>query len=119
VRWELHRVWILEAKLKEGFRHLYPHRVLYLDEDSWLFTMTDSFDAQGALWKFNWINNIYQPGPNIFNQFSAYYHDLNSGNYTVYDLTQAKPQSVVTNLPGADYANTAFYSMDNLKSSGY
>ena len=119
VRWELHRVWILEARLKEGFRHLYPHRVLYLDEDNSLFTMADTFDAQGNLWRFNWINNIYQPGPNTFNQFSAYYHDLNSGNYTVYDLTQAKPQGVVTNLPGAEYANPAFYSIDNLKSSGY
>lgn len=119
VRWELHRVWVLEARLKDGNRHLYPQRVLYLDEDSWLFTMADNFDAQGNLWKFNWINNLYQPGPNVFNQYSAYYHDLSSGNYTVYDLTQARPQSVVSNLPGAEYANMAFYSIDNLKSSGY
>lgn len=119
VRWELHRVWVLEARLKDGNRHLYPQRVLYLDEDSWLFTMADNFDAQGNLWKFNWINNLYQPGPNVFNQYSAYYHDLSSGHYTVYDLTQARPQSVVSNLPGAEYANMAFYSIDNLKSSGY
>lgn len=119
VRWELHRVWVLEAKLKEGFRHLYPHRVFYLDEDSWLFTLADSFDAQGVLWKFNWMNNLYLPGPNVFVPLSAYYHDLNSGSYTANDLTQGRPQGIVIDQPGADYASTEFYSLDGLKFSGY
>ena len=119
VRWELHRVWQLEARLKEGYRHLYPQRVFYIDEDSWLFTMADTYDAQGRLWKFNWINNLYQPGPNLFNQFSAFYHDLSAGTYTVYDLTQAKPQGVIVDAPDAEYGKPAFYSIDNLKTSSY
>ena len=36
VRWELHRVWVVEATLKEGARHVYHKRIFYLDEDSWL-----------------------------------------------------------------------------------
>ncbi len=119
VRWEAHRVWLLEAKLKEGYRHIYPLRVFYIDEDSWLFTMSDTFDAQGRLWKFNWINNLYQPGPNIFNQFSAFYHDLNSGSYTAMDLTQAKPQGIIVDAPEAEYSKPAFYSIDNLRNSGF
>ncbi len=119
IRWELHRVWVLEGRVKEGYRHVYPQRTLYLDEDSWLFTMADSYDAQGRIWKFNWVNNVYQPGPNIFNQFSAFYHDLNAGTYTVYDLTQAKPQGVIVNPPDADYGKPAFYSIENLKNAGY
>jgi hypothetical protein len=35
VRWELHRVWVVEATLKPGKRHLYKKRRFYLDEDSW------------------------------------------------------------------------------------
>jgi hypothetical protein len=35
VRWELHRVWVVEATLKEGKRHVYSKRTFYLDEDSW------------------------------------------------------------------------------------
>ena len=58
VRWELHRVWVLEARLKEDFRHLYHTRVFYLDEDTMQFTMSDTFDSKGQLWRFNWINNI-------------------------------------------------------------
>ena len=34
VRWELHRVWVVEATLKEGKRHVYSKRTFYLDEDS-------------------------------------------------------------------------------------
>ena len=34
VRWELHRVWVVEATLKEGKRHIYAKRVFYVDEDS-------------------------------------------------------------------------------------
>ena len=119
VRWELHRVWVVEGKLKEGVRHLYPHRVMYIDEDNMQFTMSDSFDAQGALWRFNWINNIFLPGPNIFNQTTAFYHDLIKGDYTAYDLTQAKPKTVVVDLPGAEYSKLDFYSLDNLKAGGY
>ena len=36
VRWELHRVWVVEATLKPDKRHIYSKRVFYLDEDSWV-----------------------------------------------------------------------------------
>ena len=119
IRWELHRVWVLEARLKQGYRHIYPRRLFYIDEDSWLFTMADTFDAQGKLWRFNWVNNLYQPGPNVFNQFSAFYHDLHTGSYTVFDLTQAKTRGIVSNAPNVEYGNVNFYSIDNLKAAGY
>ncbi|MEE4253622.1 MAG: DUF1329 domain-containing protein, partial [Desulfuromusa sp.] len=35
LRYELHRVWVVEATLREGARHLYKKRVFYIDEDSW------------------------------------------------------------------------------------
>ncbi len=119
VRWELHRVWIVEAKLKEDFRHIYATRILYADEDSWQYVMSDIFDARGGLWRFNWLNIYYLPGPNILNQLTGFYHDLNSGNYSAFDLTQAKSKSTVIDLPGADYANPNFYSIENLSTGGY
>ena len=48
-RWELHRVWVVEATLKEGKRHIYAKRVLYIDEDSWIIVATDQYDARGQL----------------------------------------------------------------------
>ncbi len=119
VRWELHRVWVLEATLKEGYRHLYPRRVIYIDEDSWLASMADNFDARGGLWRFGWVNNYYLPGPNIFNAGAAFYHDLNSGTYSAFDLVQGKPKSYIVNPPGVDYDKPEFYTIENMKAIGY
>ncbi len=119
VRWELHRVWVVEGKLKEGFRHLYTNRTLYADEDTWLYVMSDIYDGQGNLWRYNWVNNFYAPGPKVFAQGSAFYHDLNAGTYTAFDLMQGKPKHLVIDEPGAEYSNIDFYSNDNMKVSGY
>jgi hypothetical protein len=51
VRYELHRVWVVEATLKQGKRHLFSKRVLYLDEDSWLAAVEDIYDKGGNLWR--------------------------------------------------------------------
>lgn len=50
-RWELHRVWVVEATLKPGKRHIYPRRVFYLDEDTWLAVASDEYDARGQLFR--------------------------------------------------------------------
>jgi hypothetical protein len=51
VRWELHRVWAVEATLREGKRHVYSKRVFYLDEDSWAALASDQYDARGQLYR--------------------------------------------------------------------
>lgn len=51
VRWELHRVWVVEATLREGKRHVYGKRVFYLDEDSWAALASDEYDARGQLYR--------------------------------------------------------------------
>ena len=53
VRWELHRMWIVEATLKPGKRHIYPKRTFYLDEDSWAALASDAYDAHGNIFKVN------------------------------------------------------------------
>jgi hypothetical protein len=50
VRWELHRVWVVEATLAPGKRHVIPRRRFYLDEDTWLAVLSDGWDAGGQLW---------------------------------------------------------------------
>jgi hypothetical protein len=48
-RWELRRVWVVEATLKPGKRHLAPKRVFYIDEDSWTIVAADAYDSSGKL----------------------------------------------------------------------
>ena len=51
LRYELHRVWVLEATLKEGARHLYKRRTFYIDEDSWQILVADMYDNRDELWR--------------------------------------------------------------------
>lgn len=49
LRYELHRVWVVEATLKKGFRHRYGKRVFYIDEDSWQIALLEQYDGKGNL----------------------------------------------------------------------
>jgi len=51
VRWETHRVWVVEATLREGKRHVYSKRTFYLDEDSWAALASDEYDGRGQLYR--------------------------------------------------------------------
>ena len=51
LRWELHRVWVVEADLAPGKRHAVPKKRFYVDEDSWSVLLVDGYDAQGKLWR--------------------------------------------------------------------
>ena len=44
-------MWVIEATLKQGFRHIYSRRTDYADEDSWQILIADRYDARGQLWR--------------------------------------------------------------------
>jgi len=80
VRWELHRVWVVDAKLKEGQRHIYSRRTFYIDEDSWLAVAVDQYDGRGQLWRpgfqyMNWGYDVLAPIT------SSGHYDLIAGTY--------------------------------------
>jgi len=86
VRWELHRVHVVEAKLKKDARHIYKKRVFYLDEDSWGIALVDQYDTRGELWRVSMalLKNFYElpgtwTGLNMF-------HDLQSRRYSANGL---------------------------------
>lgn len=61
LRWEQHRVWVVEATLKSGQRHQAPKTVYYFDEDTWQGALADRWDAKGQLWKTLWEANVVMP----------------------------------------------------------
>lgn len=61
VRWELHRVWVVESTVKPGKRHAVAKRVKYYDEDSWAALLVDGWDAQGKLWRTQWTLGFAAP----------------------------------------------------------
>ncbi|HKY90877.1 MAG TPA: DUF1329 domain-containing protein [Nevskiaceae bacterium] len=81
VRWELHRVWVVDATLKTGKRHVYAKRRFYLDEDSWSALASDEYDARGQLYRagFAFQTPRYTwPAPN---SDSTVHYDLIAGIY--------------------------------------
>ena len=50
-RYELRRVWVVEADLKDGTTHKFGKRRFYVDEDSWNIVAVDCYDTRGNLWK--------------------------------------------------------------------
>ena len=80
VRWELHRVWVLEATLKPGQRHQAPKSRYYVDEDTWVAVLGDRWDANGQLWKTLWSHPVVMPDlPATTPQQQWGFNDLVSG----------------------------------------
>lgn len=83
MRWELHRVWVLEATLKPGKRHIYRRRVFYIDEDSWGAIASDQYDASGKLYRagFACSGPTYDIPAPATHDLTIYY-DLVGNSYT-------------------------------------
>jgi hypothetical protein len=52
-RYELHRVWVIEANNKPNVRHTFKKKVLYVDEDTWNVVLTDNYDQRDQYYKFH------------------------------------------------------------------
>ncbi len=82
MRFELHRVWVVEGTLKQGQRHVAPRVRMYLDEDTWIATAGERWDAQGQLWKVTYNLPTVFPssqGGTIVAGYNSY--DLIGGGY--------------------------------------
>jgi hypothetical protein len=86
-RYELHRVWHIRATLKEGERHVYARRDLYIDEDSWQAAVIDHYDGRGELWRVaeGHATQFYDVDVPFY-AFEVLY-DLLSGRYLALGLT--------------------------------
>ncbi len=92
LRYELHRVWEVEAQLKEGARHIYAKRTFYIDEDSWGAAVIDQYDTRGELWKLSEGHAIQFYDVNTPWMATETLHDLNSGRYLVTGLSNEEPK---------------------------
>lgn len=80
-RYELHRVWEVEASLKPGERHIYAKRRFFLDEDSWQIAVSEQYDARGQLWRVGQAMLIQQYKAQVPLYAFETLNDLISGRY--------------------------------------
>ncbi|MFL8988435.1 DUF1329 domain-containing protein [Pseudomonas sp. QLc11A] len=107
MRYELHRVWVLEANLKPGKRHVYGKRRLYIDEDSWIGVLADNYDGKGALWRSNMQTTVYAYDMQGFQARLAMFHDLIAGSYLTDRLLNGQPPARLNSSSfEADYFTT-------------
>lgn len=113
-RYELHRVWIVEATLKQGAGNQIHRRRFYVDEDSWTIAAVDCYDARNQLWRYQeghilplLHNKVVFPAPTIV-------YSLNSGRYALQNLTNEAPYFARFDVPVA----RAFFTPQHMKRLG-
>jgi hypothetical protein len=115
-RYELHRVWVIEATVKAGMRHSAPKRVIYLDEDSWAPLMMDDYDGQGKLAKTRegFLIPVYETG--TCDGMAMVQYNLAEGRYVfdTHTVGVGKDIRYVTEPDGPRY-KSSFYTSDNLR----
>jgi hypothetical protein len=85
-RYELHRVWVVEATLKPGTNHVYSRRTFYVDEDSWQVLAVDQYDGRGQLWRVSEAHCINYYDAQIFWSTLEVHTDLLAGRYLAIGL---------------------------------
>ncbi|WP_370298740.1 DUF1329 domain-containing protein, partial [Pontibacterium sp.] len=86
-RYELHRVWKVEATLKDSARHIYAKRTFYIDEDTWQIAVVDHYDGRGELWRVGEAYHLQYRDVNVPWIAAEALYDLQSGRYLVGSLT--------------------------------
>jgi hypothetical protein len=108
VRYEKHRVWVVEAKLKSSTRHTYKKRVFYIDEDSWQVAVTDIYDNRDELYRVGVAHGLnYYEVPTQWSTLEVF-HDLQSRRYIAMGLdNEANMYDFMTEQSDSDFTPSA------------
>jgi hypothetical protein len=86
VRWELHRVWEVEASVAPGKRHAVPKRRYFVDEDSWIIALVDGYDAEGKLWRVSQVTPFVAPSIPAVVMLPSIIYNLQANSFGVVAL---------------------------------
>ena len=108
LRYELHRVWVVEATLKDGASHTYKRRTFYVDEDSWQILVADIYDNRDQLWRVSEAHLInYYEKPLVWPTLEVH-TDLQAGRYLAFGLDNEFPMCTWdTDLKSRDFTPAA------------
>ncbi|MBB2496881.1 DUF1329 domain-containing protein [Pseudomonas sp. UL070] len=91
LRYELHRVWVVEAHLRKGFSHPYATRRFYIDEDSWQILAVDLYDKSGAMVGLQEAHPISYYDVPMFGSTLETIYDFKGDRYYVDGLDNNEP----------------------------
>ncbi|SEN59065.1 Protein of unknown function [Pseudomonas sp. ok272] len=110
-RYEKHRVWVVEATLKPGARHIYAKRRFYVDEDSWQIAQSDQYDSRGELWRSGELHAIQHYDHNFTYNVLETSYDLIAGRYYAGGLANEETAPMRVGFP----AKTDDYTPSDLR----
>jgi hypothetical protein len=99
LRYELHRVWVIEGALKPGAHDIVARRRIYLDEDTWFAVYSDSWDDDGKFWKFGQGTMYLLPEVPAVILGSQFVYDLALGGYVYSFAFNDQPQAYKVTAP--------------------
>lgn len=115
LRYELHRVWVVEGTLAAGAHHVAPRRRLYIDEDSWIAVYADSWDEDGRLWKFSEATMMDLPQLPAVIGGTQFTYDLLLGGYCTDFVVSPPGNYVITPMHSADVFGPEAMAADSLR----
>lgn len=81
LRYEPHRVWVIEATLRVGFDHKYAKRRYYVDEDSWSIVVAEEYSESGELLQVTEAHTINFYDIQLVYPTMEVTYDLEDGGY--------------------------------------
>jgi len=82
-RYELHRVWVVEANLRPRASHTFARRRFYVDEDSWYIVAADLYDNRGELYQFQEAHTVFAYNVQTVGGMPEVIYHFDSGRYFV------------------------------------
>lgn len=91
VRYELQRVWTVEATLRPNTRHVYSRRVKHFQEDSHGLALAELYDSRGELWRVQELHTLQYYQVPLCGSGGEFVYDLQNGRYLALALRNEEP----------------------------
>jgi len=91
IRYELHRTWNFEAKLRPNTRHIYARRVYHNDEDAWEISSAELYDGRGQLWRVQELQELQRYNVPLCGSGTETVYDLQAGRYLALAMQNEEP----------------------------
>ena len=93
-RYELRRVWVVDANLKKGTSHIYKRRTFYSEEDGWQIVAVDIYDNRDQLWRVQEAHTVMAYDKPYQLPVCETVYDLQSNRYLVMSLNNEDTETV-------------------------
>ena len=91
-RYELHRVWEIEATLKSGERNIYAKRRFFIDEDTWQILVSEHYDGRGQLWRIGEAMQYHSYEVQVSGNAAETLYDIIAGRYLAIGMNNEEKQ---------------------------